>query len=230
MLFLPCLNEMMRMVRQGLMNDVTAMGIFFSIILIIFFLFEPAPQAAELYRFSDEEGQIYYTNIPGEDRQKVSLAQKIDDSIPLPINPSETRNPSQNRFEPIIASASQLFTVDPDLVRAIIKAESNFNPRAISPKGAMGLMQLMSQTAREMDISNPFDPLQNIHAGVRYLDGLLQRLNQNLPLALAAYNAGPTRVLSQKGIPPIEETRNYVQRVMKYYRDFKKKSKNMIHF
>lgn len=199
-------------------------------LLLIFFLFlfsAPVPEAVELYRFADDEGNQFYTNIPGEGRQKVSMTQKTDVSTPLLIYSPETQNPHPHPVEPIITSASQRFNIDPDLVRAIVKAESNFNPRAVSPKGAMGLMQLMPRTAREMGVSNPFDPVQNIHAGVRYLDGLLQRLNRNLPLALAAYHAGPTKVLNRKDIPPIEETRNYVQRVMRYYMDFKKKSKKL---
>jgi hypothetical protein len=127
--------------------------------------------------------------------------------------------------EPIIASASQRFAVDPDLIRAIIKAESNFNHRAVSPKGALGLMQLMPATAQEMGVANPFDPEENIHAGVMYLGKLLQLLNRNLPLTLAAYNAGAGKVFGRNEIPPIEETRNYVQRVMTYYKNFKRMPK-----
>ena len=198
------------------------------ILFLIFLLFlwpAPAPEAAELYCFADEEGTLYYTNIPGEGRQRVSLTRKADHPDPISIGSSDPQHFHQNRVEPIIISASQRFTLDPDLVRAVIKAESNFNPRAISPKGAMGLMQLMPATAKEMGVSNPFDPGQNIHAGVQYLNGLLQRHHQNLPLALAAYNAGPNRVLFQKEIPWIEETRQYIQRVMQYYREFKERNR-----
>jgi len=87
-------------------------------------------------------------------------------------------------------------------------------------------MQLMPLTARELSVANPFDPEENIHAGARYLGELLQLLEQNLPLALAAYNAGPERVVGRNEIPPIEETRNYVERVMRYYQDFRKRSKS----
>lgn len=111
--------------------------------------------------------------------------------------------------------------MDPDIIRAVITAESNYNEQAVSPKGALGLMQLMPMTAREMGVEDAFDPVQNIYGGVRYLSGLLDTLNDDLPLALAAYNAGPSRVLEQKRIPPIPETLSYVERVLNLYRNFK---------
>ena len=190
------------------------------LILLIFFAFGPALTAADLYRFMDEEGGIYYTNVPGKGRMKVLLPIKktIPNSMSSPYSDTKA-------YEPIIESASQRFTIDPDLIRAVIKAESNFNHRAVSPKGALGLMQLMPFTAKEMSVANPFDPEENIHGGVRYLSELLQLLDRNLPLALAAYNAGPERVIGRNEIPSIEETRNYVQRVMMYYEDFKGRPK-----
>jgi soluble lytic murein transglycosylase-like protein len=190
------------------------------LILLIFFAFGPALTAADLYRFMDEEGGIYYTNVPGKGRMKVLLPIKktIPNSVSSPYSDTKA-------YEPIIESASQRFTIDPDLIRAVIKAESNFNHRAVSPKGALGLMQLMPFTAKEMSVANPFDPEENIHGGVRYLSELLQLLDRNLPLALAAYNAGPERVIGRNEIPSIEETRNYVKRVMMYYEDFKGRPK-----
>ena len=191
------------------------------LIFLVSLFFAPASAAAEFYCFTGDDGMTYYTNVPGEGRVK----------LPLPIrNPlsKSSSSPSSGRdtYDPIIVSAGRRFTVDPDLVRAVIKAESNFNPRAVSPKGALGLMQLMPLTARELSVANPFDPEENIHAGARYLGELLQLLEQNLPLALAAYNAGPERVVGRNEIPPIEETRNYVERVMRYYQDFRKRSKS----
>lgn len=112
-----------------------------------------------------------------------------------------------------IEEASARHHVDPNLVRALVKVESNFNPKAVSSKGAMGLMQLMPATARSYDLSDPFDAAQNVDAGVRHLKGLLQNFNGDVPLSLAAYNAGAGAVTRNGGIPPYAETRNYVRRI-----------------
>ena len=176
--------------------------------------------AADLYTFIDEEGNTYYTNIPGEGRMRVPLPVKKSISEPLFKH-------SQNgeAYEPMIVTASQRYSVDPNLVRAVIKAESNFNHRAVSPKGALGLMQLMPETAHKMTVTNPFNPEENIQGGVRYLSELLHLFNWNLPLALAAYNAGPERVIGRNEIPLFEETRNYIQRVMAYYKNLNRNHK-----
>jgi soluble lytic murein transglycosylase-like protein len=191
-----------------------------SLIFLVFLYSVSASAAADFYCFTDGEGNTYYTNVPGNGRVKVPLP--IKKTLSKPSSPSSLDIAA---YEPIITSAGQRFTIDPDLIRAVIKAESNFNHRAVSPKGALGLMQLMPETAQEMAVANPFNPEENIHGGVRYLSKLLQLLDRNLPLALAAYNAGPERVVSRNEIPPIEETRNYVKRVMMYYEDFKGRPK-----
>ena len=129
----------------------------------------------------------------------------------------------QLEYDEAILSACEHFAVDPHLVRAVIKAESNFDHGARSPKGAIGLMQLMPNTAREMGVSDPLNPVENIFGGVGYLSQLLNSLNGDLPLALAAYNAGPQRVMNYNGIPPFRETRNYIERVLDYYEHFKGK-------
>lgn len=116
-------------------------------------------------------------------------------------------------YDAAIVSAAQKHSIDPAWVRAIIHAESNFNPRAVSHAGAQGLMQLMPATARRFGVSAPFDPLQNISGGTKYLAWLLKRFNGNHTLATAAYNAGEGAVDRYNGIPPYRETRNYVQRV-----------------
>ena len=112
-----------------------------------------------------------------------------------------------------INEAAARHHVDPNLVRALVKVESNFNPRALSNKGAMGLMQLMPATARMYDLRNPFDAAQNVDAGVRHLKGLLQNFRGDVSLSLAAYNAGQGAVQRSGGIPPYTETRNYVKRI-----------------
>jgi len=120
-------------------------------------------------------------------------------------------------LEALIRKYSKMYGVDPSLVRAVMRHESGFNPRAVSPKGAQGLMQLMPETAALMGVSNPFDPEQNIAGGVGYLRFCLDRFNNDVALALAAYNAGPERVAKTGGVPPIPETQNYVKNVLTTY-------------
>ncbi len=117
----------------------------------------------------------------------------------------------------LVVEAAQLGGVDPELVKALVQVESAFLPEAVSPKGAMGLMQLMPATAAELGVSDPFEPAQNVAAGVRHLKGLLTRYDGDVRRALAAYNAGAARVDQHRGIPPYRETRAYVERVLEVY-------------
>jgi soluble lytic murein transglycosylase-like protein len=121
------------------------------------------------------------------------------------------------QVETAIQQAAARHHVDPNLVRAVVKVESNFNPNAVSRKGAMGLMQLMPGTARELAVTDPFDPQQNVDAGVRHLRGLLDSFDGDVSRSLAAYNAGATAVNRHKGIPPYAETQDYVRRITKLY-------------
>jgi len=118
------------------------------------------------------------------------------------------------KIDSIISDASRKHGLDENLLRAIVKQESGFNPGAVSSKGAMGLMQLMPQTARELDVTNPFDPAENVEGGAKYLKSMIDRFNGNLPNALAAYNAGPKAVETYGGVPPYNETKNYVSSIL----------------
>ncbi len=120
-------------------------------------------------------------------------------------------------FQSIILEAANRHEVDPDLVKAVIMAESGYNPMAISKKGAIGLMQLMPATANDLGVKDLFDPERNVNAGVRYLKRLLIQFDGNIQLALAAYNAGSRKVKKYQGIPPFKSTRYYVKKVFQYY-------------
>jgi soluble lytic murein transglycosylase-like protein len=128
----------------------------------------------------------------------------------------EEREASVSKYDHLIRAASRKYSLDPALVKAVIHAESRFDPQAVSPKGAMGLMQLCPVTVKELKISDPFNPKYNIYGGVRYLRELLDTFDGNKHLALAAYNAGPNRVHRHRGIPPYKDTKKYLTRVLRY--------------
>ncbi len=141
-------------------------------------------------------------------------AQNANASISFAAAPSTF---SEQEVNAAIDRAALLHNVDPSLVRAVIKVESNFNPNAVSKKGAMGLMQLMPQTARQLNVTNPFDPQQNVDAGVRHLKHLMESYGGDVNLTLAAYNAGAGAVARSAGVPNFAETRNYVKRITNLY-------------
>ena len=139
-----------------------------------------------------------------------------------PPPPAEIKQPAQRsvsteQLGQVVNSASAAYHLDPDLVASVIRAESGFNSRALSPKGAQGLMQLMPATAGQLGVRNPFDPGDNVDGGTRYLRQLLERYKFDLVKALAAYNAGPQRVEQYGGVPPYRETRTYVARIVRDY-------------
>lgn len=130
--------------------------------------------------------------------------------------------PAEQAYDDIIAEAAAEYDLDPELIRAVVRAESAFNPMVVSPAGAQGLMQLMPALAEEMGVSNAFDPRENIMGGARYLRWLLDRNRGNIPLTLAGYNAGPTVVSRYRKVPPFRETQNYVKRITGFLADAKK--------
>ena len=132
-------------------------------------------------------------------------------------HPTLNRSFTQQDIDAAIDAAAARHHVDPSLVRSVVKVESNFNPNAVSRKGAMGLMQLMPSTARSLNVSNPFDPAQNVDAGVRHLRKLLDSYGGNVRLTLAAYNAGAGAVARSAGVPHFRETQDYVRRITNLY-------------
>ncbi len=175
-------------------------------------LFTILPVSADIYRYVDKDGAWHFTNVRTDTQYKLYIK-----------TPRKTPSKYIKEYEGIILQASRRFEVDVSLVKAIIKAESYFDHKAVSNKGAQGLMQLMPQTADAMAVENPFDPEENIFGGTRYLSLLLKRFKNDKRLAVAAYNAGPERVETCNGIPPIAETERFVKKVMNYYRDYNSK-------
>ncbi|MGV8075156.1 MAG: transglycosylase SLT domain-containing protein [Syntrophobacteraceae bacterium] len=199
------------------------------ILACMFFI--PALCMAEIFKYVSNDGVIHFTNLPTQSNfQKVRLnnSLRIGALNPCLRNPSKSLcDPSLNRanqlaYEPYIKLSCRRHGLDFNLVKAVIRAESAFNPQAVSPKGAMGLMQLMPDTSRDMGVGNPFDPYENIQGGSRYLKLMLNRFDNNIVHALAAYNAGPEAVEKHGGIPPFEETQTYIQRVLELYSHYKR--------
>jgi len=127
------------------------------------------------------------------------------------------KNVSGRQYDQIISRIAQEYNVDPNLIHSIIRAESNYDSQAVSPKGAVGLMQLMPETAKEYGVNDRYDPVENIEGGVKFLKDLFKTYDQKNDLVLAAYNAGPEAVKKHKGVPPFPETIQYIQRVKSYW-------------
>jgi soluble lytic murein transglycosylase len=163
------------------------------------------PSYADIYKFIDSGGTVHFTNMPqGKGYEKIS----------------SSKGPSpETDYEYIIREKSAKYEIEPSIIKALINAESGWNPKAVSNKGAIGLMQLMPSTASEMNINNPYDPEENIEGGTRYLRMMLNRFNGDLDLALAAYNAGPATVEKNRGIPAFTETKKFVKKVLSKSRD-----------
>lgn len=171
-----------------------------------------SPAAADVYQLRGADGTVHFTNAPNDPRYRRMGYQSGTAAGWLRFPRGQTA-PYRNE----ITAAAERYGVPHGLVAAVIRAESGFNPKAVSRKGARGLMQLMPSTAATLGVRDSFDPRQNIDGGVRHLRALIDRFPNNLPLAIAAYNAGESAVLAHGGIPPYPETRQYVNRVLRFY-------------
>jgi soluble lytic murein transglycosylase-like protein len=184
------------------------LGVFLAMIAF------PAVASAQIYVWRDAAGNYVLS-----DKAKDPSARTYAVAQPAAVQTATYRTTKSSGakrgsdFDALIDENAAAHGVNPHLVRAVIQQESAFNPHARSHKGAMGLMQLMPATAAELGVANPYDPSENIRGGVAYLKGLLVKFAQNVELALAAYNAGPTAVVKYGKVPPYRETRNYVSRI-----------------
>lgn len=173
----------------------------------------PSLAHAQLYSWKDASGRLIISDTPKDSAAKVYAVAYVGNAFGVTAKPQVLSRGAAD-YDALIAQHAKEHALNPDFVRAVIQAESAFNPRARSPKGAMGLMQLMPGTAAEYRVINAFDPAENIRAGVAYLKSLMTRFKDDISLALAAYNAGP-RAVEKYGntVPPYKETRNYVSKI-----------------
>jgi soluble lytic murein transglycosylase-like protein len=188
---------------------------FFLFLLAVYVILITANFAhADIFKYVDDEGVLHLTNVPSNHNAKYVLILKEKRIILRP-------GIDVNKFDQIIINAANKHKIDPALIKAVIKAESNFNHQAVSTVGAQGLMQLMPATASQLQVEDVFHPEKNIEGGVRYLRYLLNIYGGNLSLALAAYNAGEGAVAKYHNqVPPYRETKNYVNRVLSFYNSF----------
>lgn len=197
-------------------TNITFIGLLTAIsFLSIFLVLGGAPPSrADIYKYEDADGVIHLTNVPSNPKAKyVMLVREKRILFPKQINIRD--------YDKIITQAAAKFNLDAALIKAVIKAESNFNHKAVSRAGAKGLMQLMPQTASSLNVDDVFHPGNNIEGGARYLRYLLNLYRGNLTLALAAYNAGEGAVAKYNyGVPPYRETQNYVRRVLALYESY----------
>ena len=174
---------------------------------------------ADIYRYVDEDDIVHFTDAPTDKRFKIFMRDlKKDKELRTKLKYASSVNPAE--FEQLIKSCSEKYGVNPSLVKAVIHAESGYNPNAVSSKGASGLMQLMPGTAKSLKVADRFNPKDNVEGGVKYLRFLLDTFRGDVSLAVAAYNAGLNKVAKYGGIPPYNETRTYVNRVLSYMKSY----------
>jgi len=187
-----------------------------SRVFILSFLLWPVVSGADIYRYVDADGVIHYSNTQPDEKFTLYLREG-----PKAVRRSPASSlPTATWMTGYVDRVSRANDLPPALVHAIIKAESNGQRKAVSPKGAKGVMQLMPFTSKRMRVIDPFDPIENIEGGIRYIKELLVSFEGDLTNTVAAYNAGPAAVRKYGGVPPYQETRLYVRRVMDLYRQY----------
>ena len=193
--------------------------------LLLAMLAFSVPATADIFSYTDANGVIHFSNVPDNRQYKLVVASQGSASKPESVaggTSTPFNRAGRSRFSPIVEEAARAHQVDPALLHAVITAESGYNPSAVSHKGAIGLMQLMPETARRYGVENSLDPAQNIQGGTRYLSDLLQMFNNNIELAVAAYNAGENAVIRHGyTIPPYRETLAYVPKVLKLQKKYR---------
>ncbi|MFZ1036417.1 MAG: transglycosylase SLT domain-containing protein [Smithella sp.] len=195
-------------------SKITSFLLALAAVSIISAFMDAGTAHADIYKHIDKDGVLHLTNVPSDPNVKYILIMKEKRILFQP-------NIDVNKYDDIINRAANKFGLDSALIKAIIKAESNFNHNAVSPVGAQGLMQLMPKTAYALSVDDSFHPEKNIEGGARYLRYLLKTYRGDLSLALAAYNAGEKAVAKYHyNIPPYRETQNYVRRVLSFYKSY----------
>ena len=185
----------------------------------LIFFFWNTNSRADIYRYEDDEGVVHFTDAPTDKRFKIFMRDlKKDKELRTKLKYAGSVNPAE--YEQIIKAYSDKYGVSVSLVKAVIHAESGYNPNAVSSKGASGLMQLMPGTAKSLKVVDRFNPRDNVEGGVKYLRFLLDTFRGDVSMALAAYNAGLSKVARYGGIPPYNETRTYVNRVLSYMQTY----------
>jgi soluble lytic murein transglycosylase-like protein len=181
------------------------------------------PARATVYTFTDASGITHFTNVPSDPRYAGMARAPYRVSAYKSVKTSSGYPAASDRYAPLVEKVAREHSVDRALLQAMIAAESGFDPYAVSPKGAIGLMQLMPETARRYGVRNPYDPADNIRGGAKYLRDLMRKFNNDLSLTLAAYNAGEDAIVQYGNrIPPYRETLQYVPRVLTLYREYQR--------
>jgi soluble lytic murein transglycosylase-like protein len=184
-------------------------------------LFIASASRADIYQYTDQDGVIHFSN---REKKGKLYARSSETTAATPGHGGDGSG-NVSRYDEYIHQAAALYQIPEELVRAVIRVESGFDPRAVSRTNARGLMQLMPETAERMLVSDVFDPRQNIFGGVRYLRVLANLFNGDIELTLAGYNAGENAVIQHGGIPPYEETKQYVVKVLQFYRYYREQTK-----